>query len=78
MRAVKGYTKEDYLKNAKKSKTREFANMEEAVKYVSRVFKMDKQTAQKSIENDTNCDMIYFEDGSVIVIREYKKRLKDD
>ena len=63
MKAVKGYTKNDYIAICKEEEGGEvfnFKSMCEAVEYIS------KKEAVARIINDTNCDWVFFEDESVI------------
>lgn len=66
MKAVKGYDKESYKATAPIAK--EFETIEKAAEYLSNKYKMDKEYMVRSIKDDTNCDAIYFEDNSVIIL----------
>lgn len=66
MKAVKGYTKESYIENAPKHK--EFKNIDLASKYLTTQYPTSLYDAILSILDDTNCDAIFFDDGSVVLI----------
>lgn len=69
MKAVKGYTKNDYIAICKEENGEvfEFKTMDEAAGYITK-FAPDfsKKEAIAGIKNDTNCDWVFFEDGSVV------------
>lgn len=70
MKAVKGYSKGDYINNAKSSgmNSLEFSTVEAAAEYVAAKYnKTSIIEAKEAILNDTNCDAICFDDGSVIL-----------
>lgn len=64
MKAIKGYKKEDY-RNA--PVVLEFQSIDEAAEYLAKKFSTSKDRMIDAIQNDTNCDAIYFDDGSVIL-----------
>ena len=66
MKAVKGYTKEHYKSIA--PTTKEFDTIEKASEYLANKYKESKVKMIKAIKDDTNCDAIYFEDKSVIIL----------
>ena len=70
MKAVKGYTKNDYIAICKEEEGGEvfnFKSMCEAVEYIAKFLPgSSKKEAVARIINDTNCDWIVFDDGSVI------------
>ena len=61
MKAVKGYTKHDYIMICKEEggEVFSFASIDEAAE-------LPTDVALDGILNDTNCDWIVFDDGSVI------------
>ena len=62
MKAVKGYTKSDYIAICKEEEGGEvfnFKSMDKAAEY-------SKKEAVAGIIDDTNCDWVFFEDESVI------------
>ena len=66
MKAARGYTKDSYRQSA--PSTTEFQSIEAAAEYLAK--RWPEHSADfytESIMNDTNCDAIYFEDGSVIL-----------
>ena len=70
MKAVKGYTKNDYIAICKEEEGGEvfnFKSMCEAVEYIAKFLPgSSKKEAVARIINDTNCDWVFFEDESVI------------
>ena len=64
MKYVKGFKKDDYLRG---DVNKEFDTMEQAAKYYSEKHGISIEDAIERIKNDTNCDAIYFDDGSVII-----------
>ena len=70
MKAVKGYTKNDYIAICQEEDGGEsfnFKSMNEAVKYFVKFMPgSQKKEAIARIKNDTNCDWVFFEDESVI------------
>lgn len=64
MKYVKGYTKDDY-RNA--PTVLEFETIEQASEYLANKYKQSAEYMIRSIKDDTNCDAIYFDDGSVIL-----------
>lgn len=70
MKAVKGYTKNDYIAICKEEEGGEvfnFKSMCEAVEYIAKFLPgSSKKEAVAGIINDTNCDWVFFEDESVI------------
>lgn len=66
MRAVRGYKKSDYLKMS--PNVMEFNSIMEAAEYLAEKHSQSVEDMVKAIENDTNCDAIYFEDGSVVLL----------
>ncbi len=70
MRSVKGYTKDDYTTRCEKlgGKVINFESMKNAVEYYRKLYPQKTESdAEKVIRNDTNCDWIVFEDGSILV-----------
>ena len=69
MKAVKGYTKHDYIMICKEEggEVFSFASIDEAAGYFSMFgHELPTDVALDRILNDTNCDWIVFDDGSVI------------
>lgn len=67
MKAVKGYTKDSYRQSA--PSTTEFQSIEAAAEHLAKMWpEHNADFYAKSIMNDTNCDAVYFEDGSVILL----------
>lgn len=69
MKAVKGYTKHDYIMICKEESGEvfSFASIDEAAGYFSMFgHELPTDVALDGILNDTNCDWIVFDDGSVI------------
>lgn len=66
MKAVKGYTKEDYRNSAPVVK--DFETIEKASEYLASKYNQSKEYMTRSILDDTNCDAIYFNDNSVIIL----------
>ena len=69
MKAVKGYTKHDYIMICKEEggEVFIFASIDEAAGYFSMFgHELPTDVALDGILNDTNCDWIVFDDGSVI------------
>lgn len=69
MKAVKGYTKHDYTMICKEEggEVFSFASIDEAAGYFSMFgHEVPTNIALDGILNDTNCDWIVFDDGSVI------------
>ena len=70
MKAVKGYTKSDYIAICKEEEGGEvfnFKSMDKAAEYIVKFLPgSSKKEAVAGIINDTNCDWIVFDDGSVI------------
>ena len=69
MKAVKGYTKHDYIMICKEEggEVFSFASIDEAAGYFSMFgHELPTDVALDGILNDTNCDWIVFDDGSVI------------
>lgn len=69
MKAVKGYTKHDYIMICKEEggEVFGFASIDEAAGYFSMFgHELPTDVALDGILNDTNCDWIVFDDGSVI------------
>lgn len=66
MRAVRGYKKSDYQKMS--PNVMEFDSIQEAAEYLAEKHSQPVEDMVKAIENDTNCDAIYFEDGSVVLL----------
>lgn len=64
MKAVKGYKKDDY-RNA--PTVLEFETIEQAAEYLANKHNQSVNYMIRSIKDDTNCDAIYFNDGSVIL-----------
>lgn len=64
MKAVKGYTKEDYMRGPV---NKEFASIDAAAEYLANKYHSNPEYMRESILNDTNCDAVYFPDGSVII-----------
>lgn len=68
MKAVKGYTKEYYKTECieEGGEPFEFNSLSEAAGHLANMGGYTVEVAKQGIENDTNCDWILFEDGSVI------------
>ena len=69
MKAVKGYTKHDYIMISKEEggEVFSFASIDGAAGYFSMFgHELPTDVALDRILNDTNCDWIVFDDGSVI------------
>lgn len=70
MKAVKGYTKNDYIAICKEEEGGEafnFKSMCEAVEYIAKFLPgSSKKEAVARIINDTNCDWVFFEDETII------------
>ena len=69
MKAVNGYTKHDYIMICKEEggEVFSFASIDEAAGYFSMFgHELPTDVALDRILNDTNCDWIVFDDGSVI------------
>lgn len=68
MKAVKGYSKEYYKKECieEGGEPFEFNSLGEAASHLANMGGYAVEVAKQGIENDTNCDWILFEDGSVI------------
>lgn len=64
MKAANGYSKEDYKKAPV---VLEFETMEKAAEYLEKKYNQDKESIIRAIEDDTNEDAVYFEDGTVIL-----------
>ncbi len=86
MKAVKGFTKEDYKKEciADGGEVFEFASIGEAAESLASWMRCTEKVAEDGIRNGTNCDWIVFEDGSVFFRyygrnygEEYIKALRD-
>lgn len=67
MKAVRGYTKDDYQKETNAPIVKEFDTIAQAAAYLAKKHSASVEYMTSSIMNDTNCDAIYFEDGSVII-----------
>ena len=67
MKAVKDYTKDYYRKATSAPIIKEFAAIEAAAIYLSEKHNTSVNHMISSIMNDTNCDAVYFPDGSVIL-----------
>lgn len=79
MKAVKGYTKEDYRKECieEGGEVFEFNSCSEAAQHLANMAGYTAEIAEEGIKNDTNCDWIIFEDGSVL-FRYYGKNYDED
>lgn len=66
MRAVRGYKKSDYQKMS--PNVMEFDSIQEAAEYLAEKHSQSVEYMVQSIKDDTNCDAIYFEDGSVVLL----------
>lgn len=67
MKAVKSYTKEYYKQSAPSAM--EFPSIESAAEYLlNKWHEHDIAYYTRSILNDTNCDAIYFDDSSVVLL----------
>lgn len=68
MKAVEGYTKEEYKKEceADGGEVFEFASLEEAAEKLADMKGYSAEDAEEGILNGTNCDWILFEDGTVL------------
>lgn len=87
MEAVKGYTKEYYKTECIKEGGEPFlfSTLEEAAGHLANMTRYTMEIAEQGIKNDTNCDWVLFEDGSVIFRyygrvynREYIDRLRNE
>ena len=67
MKAPKGYTKDYYRKEINAPVVKEFDTIEAAAIYLSEKHNASVKHMTSSIMNDTNCDAVYFPDGSAIV-----------
>ena len=70
MKSAKGYTKENYTTRCEKSggTVIHFESMKNAVEYYRILYPQRTESeAEKAIRNDTNCDWIVFDDGSVLI-----------
>ncbi len=65
MKSVKGYSKEYYKNRSPVAK--EFETIENAAEYLASKYGSTVKKMKDSILNDTNCDAVYFEDGTVIL-----------
>ncbi|MEE1078546.1 MAG: hypothetical protein UIC64_05775 [Agathobacter sp.] len=66
MKAVKGSTKESYRELAPIAK--DFETIEKASEYLASKYNQSKEYMTRSILDDTNCDAIFFDDNSVIIL----------
>lgn len=67
MKAVKGYTKDYYRNGMSAPVILEFDNIGAAAEYLAKKHGLNEEYAAESIINDTNCDAIWFDDGTVIL-----------
>ncbi len=67
MKAIKGCTKEQYKEELAGGVIKEFETIQEAAKYLAGKYNSTVEYMERSIADDTNCDAIYFEDGSVLL-----------
>ena len=67
MKAVREYTKDYYRKEINAPIVKEFSTIEAAVVYLAEKHGANMEDMVSNITNDTNCDAVYFPDGSVIV-----------
>lgn len=67
MKAVKGYTKDDYRNASNAPVVLEFPSIQAAATYIAEKYDCHIEIAFEGILNDTNADAIYFEDNSVIL-----------
>ena len=65
MEAVKGYDKESYRQRCPVVK--EFDSIQNAAEYLAQKYNSTVEKMTDSIMNDTNCDAVYFPDGSVVL-----------
>ena len=86
MKAVEGFTKEDYKKEcaADGGEVFEFRTCEDAAKHLANMAGYAVEVAKEGILNDTNCDWVIFGDGSVLFRyygvnydKEYIERLRE-
>jgi len=68
MKAVIGYTKEEYKKEceADGGEAFEFASLKKAAEQLANMKRCSTEDAEEGILNGTNCDWILFEDGTVL------------
>lgn len=69
MNAVKGFSKQEYVRECKEEggEVFGFISLDEAAEYLCKMTQtITIGEAKAGIENDTNCDWVLFKDGSVI------------
>lgn len=66
MKAVKGYDKDYYRQTA--PVVMEFEDIAQAAEYIAKKYGQPVEDMTHSIMNETNCDAIYFDDGTVILL----------
>lgn len=68
MKAVEGYTKDDYKTEcaAEGGKVFEFSSLDEAAGHLASMAGQTMEVAREGILNDTNCDWVLFADGGVL------------
>lgn len=66
MKAIEGFSKEDYKKE-KAPVILEFDTIEKAAEYLAKKYNQSVEQMIKCIKDDTNCDAIYFNDNTVIL-----------
>lgn len=66
MKAVRGYKKSDYKKMS--PKVLEFETVQAAAEYLAKKHGEPTESMVRSIKNDTNCDAIYFDDDSCLLL----------
>ena len=67
MKAVRGYTKDNYRKETAAPIVKEFTTIDQAAAYLAKKYGACAEYMTRSIMDDTNGDAIYFEDGTVII-----------
>ena len=67
MKAVKGYEKNYYMQETEAPSVKEFDTIQQAAEYLANKYGTSVEYMTSSIMSSTNCDAIYFDDGSVII-----------
>lgn len=67
MKAVTGYSKDDYRKETSAPIVKEFDTIAQAAAYLAEKHNASVEYMTSCIVNDANCDAIYFPDGSVVL-----------
>ena len=65
MKAVRGYEKSYYIQRCPVAK--EFETVQLAAEYLAEKYNATTESMIDSIMNDTNCDAVYFPDGTVVL-----------